>query len=85
MYVRFADLYAGKGNGKSQLASERLNEKYGWYLTIKKVAESGLFNLTGFTPMESAEKAKLYQVFQYLASKAAEEKVIEDLSKQTKK
>jgi len=27
----------------------------------------------------------LYQVFQYLASKAAEEKVIEDLSKQTKK
>jgi ABC-type molybdenum transport system ATPase subunit/photorepair protein PhrA len=85
IYVRFADLYAGKGNGKSQLASERLNEKYGWYLTIKKVAESGLFNLTGYTPMESAEKAKLYQVFQYLASKAAEEKVIEDLSKQTKK
>jgi hypothetical protein len=49
------------------------------------VAESGLFNLSGYTPMESAEKAKLYQVFQYLASKAAEEKVIEDLSKQTKK
>jgi hypothetical protein len=62
-----------------------LNERYGWYLTIKKVAESGLFNLTGFTPMESAEKAKLYQVFQYLASKAAEEKVIDDLNKQSKK
>jgi hypothetical protein len=54
-------------------------------LTIKKVAESGLFNLSGLTPMQSAEKAKLYEVFQYLASKAAEEKVIEDLSKQTKK
>jgi hypothetical protein len=27
----------------------------------------------------------LYQVFQYLASKAAEEKVIDDLSKQSKK
>jgi hypothetical protein len=49
------------------------------------VAESGLFNLTGYTPMQSAEKAKLYEVFQYLASKAAEEKVIDDLSKQTKK
>ena len=49
------------------------------------MAESGLFNLNGITPMESAEKAKLYQVFQYLASKAAEEKVIDDLSKQSKK
>ena len=61
-----------------------MNEKYGWYLTIKKVAESGLFNLSGFTPLESAEKAKLYQVFQYLASKAAEEKVLENLAKQKK-
>lgn len=48
------------------------------------MAESGLFNLTGFTPMESAEKAKLYEVFQYLASKAAEDKMVEDLSKQKK-
>ena len=48
------------------------------------MAESGLFNLSGYTPMESAEKAKLYQVFQYLASKAAEEKVIDDLTKQKK-
>jgi hypothetical protein len=51
-----------------------LNERYGWYLTIKKVAESGLFNLTGFTPMESAEKAKLYQVFQYLAKQSGRRK-----------
>ncbi len=48
------------------------------------MAESGLFNLSGYTPMESAEKAKLYQVFQYLASKAAEEKVVDDLTKQKK-
>jgi hypothetical protein len=62
-----------------------LNERYGWYLTIKKVAESGLFNLTGFTPMESAEKAKLYQVFQYLASKAAEDNLYNEIQKQSKK
>lgn len=48
------------------------------------MAESGLFNLSGYTPMESAEKAKLYQVFQYLASKAAEEKVLDEISKSTK-
>jgi hypothetical protein len=62
-----------------------LNDKYGWYLTIKKIAECGLFNLAGLTPLQSSERANLYEVFQYLASKAAEEKVIEDLSKQTKK
>lgn len=48
------------------------------------MAESGLFNLTGFTPLQSAEKAKLYEVFQYLASKAAEEKVIDEISKAKK-
>ena len=53
-------------------------------MTIKKVAESGLFNLTGYTPLQSAEKAKLYEVFQYLASKAAEEKVIHEISKAKK-
>jgi hypothetical protein len=48
------------------------------------VAESGLFNLNGYTPLQSAEKAKLYEVFQYLASKAAEEKVIDEISKAKK-
>jgi ankyrin repeat protein len=48
------------------------------------VAESGLFNLNGYTPLHSAEKAKLYEVFQYLASKAAEEKVIDEISKSKK-
>jgi len=53
-------------------------------LTIRKIAECGLFNITGLTPMESSEKAKLYEVFQYLASKAAEENLIHELQK-TKK
>ena len=48
------------------------------------MAESGLFNLSGYTPLQSAEKAKLYEVFQYLASKAAEEKVIDEISKAKK-
>jgi len=61
-----------------------LSDKYGWYLTIRKIAECGLFNITGLTAMESSEKAKLYEVFQYLASKAAEENLIHELQK-TKK
>ena len=61
-----------------------MSDKYGWYLTIRKVAESGLFNIAGLTPIESSEKAKMYDVFQYLASKAAEENLINELQK-TKK
>jgi len=61
-----------------------LSDKYGWYLTIRKVAESGLFNIAGLTPIESAEKAKLYEVFQYLASKAAEENLLHELQQSKK-
>jgi hypothetical protein len=43
-------------------------------MTIKAVAESGIFNLPGYTPLHSAERANLYEAFQYLAAKAAESK-----------
>jgi hypothetical protein len=62
-----------------------LNDKYGWYLTIKKIAECGLFNISGLTALQSSEKANLYEVFQYLASKAAEDNLYHDIQKQSKK
>ena len=43
-------------------------------MTIKAVAEAGIFNLAGLTPLQSAERANLYEAFQYLAAKAAEAK-----------
>jgi len=48
------------------------------------VAESGLFTFGGLTAIKSAEKAKLYEAFQYLAARAAEEKFIYEAQKQTK-
>jgi len=54
-------------------------------LTIKKIAECGLFNLAGLTPLQSSERANLYEVFQYLASKAAEDNLYYEIQKQSKK
>ena len=64
--------------------ARQLNDKYGWYLTIRKIAECGLFNLAGLTPLQSSERANLYEVFQYLASKAAEDNLYNEIQKQKK-
>lgn len=69
---------------ESSAASQRLNDKYGWYLTIRKIAESGLFNINGMTALESSENAKLYEALQYLASKAAEDNLYNELQKKKK-
>lgn len=49
-----------------------MNEGFGWYLTIKQIAESQIFNRPDATPMRSAELANLYEAFTYLSSVAAE-------------
>jgi hypothetical protein len=51
-----------------------LTKSFGWYLTIKQLAESGIFNRPDLNPMESAEQANLYEAFTYLAACAAENK-----------
>ena len=61
---------------------KQLNDSYGWYLTLKQVAEAGVFNLTGLTPMRSAEVADLYEVFTYLSACKAESDVQQEMAKQ---
>ena len=48
-------------------------QNYGWYLTLKRIAEAGIFNRPDATPLKSAEMANLYEAFMYLAAKSAEE------------
>jgi len=43
-------------------------------LTIVRIAKSGLFNLSGYTPIESAERADLYAAFLFLSSEKAIER-----------
>lgn len=56
--------------------------KFGWYLTLKALAESGIFNRHGLTPMESAEQAPLYDAFYYLEARAAEQDFLNNLQNQ---
>lgn len=41
-------------------------------MTLKEIAEAGVFNRAGLTAIESAEAAPLYDAFHYLSAKAAE-------------
>lgn len=41
-------------------------------MTLKEIAEAGVFNRAGLTAIESAEVAPLYDAFHYLSAKAAE-------------
>lgn len=41
-------------------------------MTLKALAEAGIFNLPDQTPMSSAEQAPLYDAMLYLSASAAE-------------
>jgi hypothetical protein len=47
---------------------------------LKQVAESGVFNLAGLTPMRSAEVADLYEVLTYLSATKAQNEVQQRMS-----
>lgn len=48
-------------------------------MSVKNLAESGLFNLPEHTPIKSAQLAGLYEAMYYLASIKAESQFIENL------
>lgn len=51
-----------------------LNDQFGWYLSLKQLADSGIFTKDGMSAMQSAERANLYEGMQYLAAAKAESK-----------
>jgi hypothetical protein len=69
---KFSNLYKRAEFDAIKAGIEQLNEGFGWYLTIKQIAESGIFNRPDATPMRSAELANLYEAYTYLSSVAAE-------------
>lgn len=68
IYTKFKSLYSGAGINEIKAGVEQLNSKFGWYLTLKAIAESGIFNRPDMTPLQSAEQADLYEAFTYLAA-----------------
>jgi hypothetical protein len=43
---------------------------FGWGNTLRQVAESGMFNKNGYTPLESAKMANFHEAISYLANVA---------------
>ena len=86
---KFSSLYKRASFIEIKAGIEQLTSKYGWYLTLKRLAESGIFNRPDMTPMESAEAAPLYDAFVYLSAVEAEHeyqnKYNEEQSKKKKK
>ena len=41
---------------------------FGWYISIKEVAEKGVFNRVGLTPLESTQQSNLYEFMLYLSA-----------------
>ena len=70
--TKFSNLYKRADFDAIKAGIEKLNDNFGWYLTLKQIAESGIFNRPDETPMRSAELANLYEAFTYLSSIAAE-------------
>lgn len=56
-----------------------MTETFGWYLSLKALAESGMFNRPDTTPIKSAQLADLYEALYYLAALKAEAKYLEAL------
>jgi hypothetical protein len=70
--TKYANLYGSSGFDERKAGIEKLNDSFGWYLTLKSIAESGIFNQPTLTPLQSAEQADLYEAFTYLAACKAE-------------
>lgn len=74
-YIRkHYDVIYKAGGIKSKKASVNSGlDRWGWYLQIKEVAEAGVFNQAGMTPIEAAGRANLYDFMNYIAAKRAED------------
>lgn len=67
----FPNLYQ-KGNGKAKTASKKSGlADFGWLNSIVVVAEKGILNINGLTPLDSVKKTNLYDVMTILSNMRA--------------
>jgi hypothetical protein len=70
--TKYKQLYKRSTIDEIKAGVEKLNDSFGWYLTLKSLAESGIFNRPDLTPLESAEQANLYEAYTFLSARSAE-------------
>jgi len=68
----FPNLYQSSGDAKSKQASTESGLKdFGWFNSILNIAEMGILNKTGLTPLQSVREAELYEFMTVLSNMRA--------------
>ena len=67
IFENFKGAFTGVANSKWVSAGGNQLKVYGWYPVLLRVAECGLWNIAGLTPLQAAEKADLYRVLTWLS------------------
>ena len=71
---KFADLYKPSSKRYLEVAAgaEQLEQTYGYYLTLKRIAESPALLDPSLPPIRAAELVPLYMAFTYLSAENAQ-------------
>ena len=71
---RFSDLYKASPKRYLEVAagSEQLEQTYGYYLTLKRIAESPALLDPSLPPIKAAERVPLYMAYTYLSAENAQ-------------
>lgn len=71
LHARFANLYSSPDSDEIAAGIENIQRSFGGYMTLKRIAEAGVFNLPNMSPIKAAERAPLWDAWYYLSSCAA--------------
>ena len=68
IFERFKQAFTNVTDSKWVAAGgNTIGKVYGWYPVLLRVADTGLWNISGKTPIQSAELADLYDVLTWLS------------------
>lgn len=65
-------LYSKLSSKERKAGAKNLQKGFGWYLTIKSLAEAQIFNLSGYTAIDSVQRANLWECLTYLSAQNAQ-------------
>ena len=73
---RFPNIFKGGDKPlKTGSTSERIVSKLSWQIEAYKIAEKGIFNREGLTPIQSVRKTNIYEIMLYTSLMIADNKL----------
>lgn len=69
IYEKYKDsLYKNPKTDEMRAGIQALQDNYGWFLTIKRLAESGVFTVSGYNAYDSVLRTPVWECFTHLAA-----------------